>query len=134
MKLHAMESLYSDSAKRRALQTLFSIDETIRQLIDWNKDIHSTDDFASSQTGMQLLAANAMLISAIGEGVNNVNNKLPNFLNSNFPEIPWREIVGMRNRIVHGYFDLNAEIVLDAIRSGIPQLQEVIKKAILLIK
>ncbi|MDE6424085.1 MAG: DUF86 domain-containing protein [Muribaculaceae bacterium] len=129
-----MESLYSDSAKRRALQTLFSIDETIRQLIDWNKDIHSTDDFASSQTGMQLLAANAMLISAIGEGVNNVNNKLPNFLNSNFPEIPWREIVGMRNRIVHGYFDLNAEIVLDAIRSGIPQLQEVIKKAILLIK
>lgn len=134
MKLHAMESLYSDSAKRRALQTLFSIDETIRQLIDWNKDIHSTDDFASSQTGMQLLAANAMLISAIGEGVNNVNNKLPDFLNSNFPEIPWREIVGMRNRIVHGYFDLNAEIVLDAIRSGIPQLQEVIKKAILLIK
>ena len=129
-----MESLYSDSAKRRALQTLFSIDETIRQLIDWNKDIHSTDDFASSQTGMQLLAANAMLISAIGEGVNNVNNKLPDFLSSNFPEIPWREIVGMRNRIVHGYFDLNAEIVLDAIRSGIPQLQEVIKKAILLIK
>ena len=129
-----MELLYSDSAKRRALQTLFSIDETIRQLIDWNKDIHSTDDFASSQTGMQLLAANAMLISAIGEGVNNVNNKLPDFLNSNFPEIPWREIVGMRNRIVHGYFDLNAEIVLDAIRSGIPQLQEVIKKAILLIK
>ncbi|MDE6076297.1 MAG: DUF86 domain-containing protein, partial [Muribaculaceae bacterium] len=63
-----------------------------------------------------------------------VNNKLPDFLNSNFPEIPWREIVGMRNRIVHGYFDLNAEIVLDAIRSGIPQLQEVIKKAILLIK
>ena len=134
MKLHAMESLYSDSAKRRALQTLFSIDETIRQLIDWNKDIHSTDDFASSQTGMQLLAANAMLISAIGEGVNNVNNKLPDFLNSNFPEIPWREIVGMRNRIVHCYFDINAEIVLDAIRSGIPQLQEVIKKAILLIK
>ena len=129
-----MESLYSDSAKRRALQTLFSIDETIRQLIDWNKDIHSTDDFASSQTGMQLLAANAMLISAIGEGVNNVNNKLPDFLSSNFPEIPWREIVGMRNRIVHGYFDLNAEIVLDEIRSGSPQLQEVIKKAILLIK
>ena len=133
MKLHAMESLYSDSAKRRALQTLLSIDETIQQLIDWNKDIHSADDFASSQTGMQLLAANDMLISAIGEGVNNVNNKLPDFLSSNFPEIPWREIVGMRNRIVHGYFDLNAEIVLDAIRSGIPPLQEVIKKAILLI-
>ena len=57
----------------------------------------------------------------------------PEFLSSNFPEIPWREIVGMRNRIVHGYFDINAEIVIDTIRTGVPALQEVIKKAIELI-
>lgn len=125
-----MEFQYSDSAKRRALQTLLSIDETIVQLIDWNKDIQSADDFACSPTGMQLLAANAMLISAIGEGINNINSKLPNFLSSTFPDIPWGEIIGMRNHIVHGYFDLNADIVLDAIRTGIPPLHQVIKKAI----
>ena len=133
MKLHAMELQYSDSAKRRALQTLLSIEEALDQLIDWNKNVQSADDFACSPTGMQLLAADAMLISAIGEGVNTINSKLPDFLNSNFPDIPWRDIVGMRNRIVHGYFDINAEIVIDTIRTGVPVLQEVIKKAISLI-
>ena len=129
-----MESRYSDSAKRRALQTLLSIEETIQQLIDWNKDVQSTDDFVCSQSGMQLLAANAMLISAIGEGINNIDSKLPDFLNSNFPEIPWRDVVGMRNHIVHGYFDLNADIVLDTIKTGIPPLQDAIDKAIKLLQ
>lgn len=134
MKLLVMESRYSDSAKNRALQTHLSIEETIDRLIDWNKDIQSVDDFASCPTGMQLLAADAMLISAIGEGINNVNSKLPEFLTSNMPEIPWREIVGMRNHIVHGYFDLNADIVLDTIKTGIPPLREAIKKAIAIIE
>ncbi|MDE7382037.1 MAG: DUF86 domain-containing protein [Muribaculaceae bacterium] len=83
---------------------------------------------------MQLLAADAMLISAIGEGINTINSKLPEFLHSNFPEIPWYEIVGMRNRIVHDYFDINAEIVIDTIKTGVPDLQEVIKKAITLLE
>lgn len=129
-----MELQYSESAKRRALQTLLSIEETIEQLITWNKDIQSTEDYICSQSGLQLLAANAMLISAIGEGINNINSKLPNFLNFNFPDIPWHEIIGMRNHIVHGYFDLNADIVLDVIRTGIPPLQNTIKIAIKLIQ
>ena len=134
MKLHTMESQYSDSAKRRALQTLLSIEEALGQLIDWNKNVKSVDDLACSPSGMQLLAADAMLISAIGEGINTINSKLPDFLHSNFPEIPWREIVGMRNRIVHGYFDINADIVIDTIKTGVPALQEVVTKAIALLK
>lgn len=128
-----MASQYSDSAKRRALQTLLSIEEALGQLIDWNKNVRSAEDFASSPSGMQLLAADAMLISAIGEGINTINSKLPDFLNSNFPEIPWHEIVGMRNRIVHGYFALDAGIVFDVIKNDIQLLQEVIKKAISII-
>ncbi len=130
MKFTAMASQYSDSAKRHALQTLLSVEETIQQLIDWNKNVRTSDDFACSQAGMQLLAADAMLISAIGEGINNINNKLPDFLKTAFPEIPWQEIVGMRNHIVHGYFDLNADIVFDAIKNDIPILLPIIQAAI----
>lgn len=130
MKSRAMESRYSNSAKRHAFQTLLSIGETIQHLIDWNKDVQTVDDYLCSQAGTQLLAANAMLISAIGEGVNNVNLKLPDFLQTEFPDIPWREIVGMRNHIVHGYFDLNADIVFDAIKNDIPALLPTIRYAI----
>lgn len=125
-----MESLYSESAKRRALQTLLSIDEAILQLIDWNANVNSSNDLACSPTGMQLLADDAMLITAIGEGINTINSKLPDFLHSNFPEIPWHAIKGMRNRIAHGYFELDADIVLDVVKTDIPHLQNVIKKAI----
>ncbi len=134
MKYRAMELQYSESARRHALQTLLSIEETIEQLIDWNKDMHTIDDFECSHSGMQLLAADAMLISAIGEGINQVNHKLPNFFTSKFPDIPWIDIIGMRNRIVHGYFELDAEIVIDAIKTGIPPLQDAIIAAIDIVK
>ncbi len=129
-----MVSKYSDSAINHALQTLLSIEETLQQLIEWNKEVMTVNDFACSPSGMQLLAADAMLISAIGEGINKIDSKLPDFLATEFPQIPWREIVGMRNHIVHGYFDLNADIVLEAVKTDIPLLQEAIAEAIRIIK
>ncbi len=62
-----MVSKYSDSAINHALQTLLSIDETLQQLVEWNKGVNTINVFAISPSGMQLLAADAMLISAIGE-------------------------------------------------------------------
>jgi len=37
------------------------------------------------------------------------------------PDIPWREIVGMRNRLVHGYFDIDLPLVRDTIQQDIPE-------------
>lgn len=125
-----MQSIYSDSDLQRAAQTLESINETICLLTEWNSDIHSTEDYYGSSTGMQLLAANCTLITAIGEGVNRVNRVLPGFLTSNFPDIPWRAIIGMRNHIAHGYFELDADIVFQAVKNDIPPLQETIQEAI----
>ena len=126
-----MASKYFDSGNNeRILLTLNSISETIEQLIDWNKNVNSTDDYYTSPVGMQLLAANCTLITAIGEGINRINRLSPDFLSDNFPDIPWVDIIGMRNRIAHGYFELDAEIILDAIKTGVPPLQDAILKAI----
>ena len=38
------------------------------------------------------------------------------------PDIPWREIVGMRNRLVHGYFDIDLPLVWDTVHQDIPDL------------
>ena len=121
---------YSDSDILRAIQTLESIEEIITQIIEWSKDIHSTEDYYGSMRGMQLLAANCTLITAIGEGVNRINKVMPDFLNSNFPDIPWRAIVGMRNHIAHGYFELDADVVYEAVKTDIPPLANRIHKAI----
>lgn len=80
------------------------------------------------------MAANCTLITAIGEGINRINRLAPDFLDSNFPDIPWLDIIGLRNRIAHGYFELDADIVLDAIKNAVPPLSEAILKAIAIAK
>ncbi|MCC8113207.1 MAG: DUF86 domain-containing protein [Bacteroidales bacterium] len=40
------------------------------------------------------------------------------------PEIPWRQIKGMRDHIAHGYFEINAELVYDVVNKGLMPLKE----------
>lgn len=39
-----------------------------------------------------------------------------------YSEIPWPEIIGMRNRLVHGYFNVNLKRVWETVQQDIPQL------------
>lgn len=129
-----MRSSYSDKNIERSLLTLESIQDTISKLLEWNGNINSVSYYYSSPAGMQLLAANCTLITAIGEGVNRINRLLPDFLQTFFPKIPWKSIVGMRNKIAHGYFELDADAVYETIIYDIPQLKAVIDKAVGLLK
>ena len=38
------------------------------------------------------------------------------------PEVPWRNMRGMRNRIAHGYFDINLDVVWDTVNEDLPPL------------
>lgn len=130
-----MPSKYSDIEKsNRILLSLQSIEETINHAIEWNQNISTAEDYYKSSAGMQLLAANCTLISAIGEGVNRINRVFPEFLSSNFPEVPWIDIIGMRNRIVHGYFELDADLIFETISHDIPLLLQTIQSAIYILK
>lgn len=129
-----MRSSYSDKNIERSLLTLESIQDTISKLLEWNSNINSVSYYYSSPAGMQLLAANCTLITAIGEGVNRINRLIPDFLQTSFPKIPWKSIVGMRNKIAHGYFELDADAVYETIIYDIPQLKAVIDEAVRLLK
>lgn len=83
-----MQYLYSDSDLKRALQTLKSVEETITRLSEWNTAISSADDYYSSPNGLQLLAANCTLITAIGEGINRIKDFFLIFFKIVFPRLP----------------------------------------------
>jgi uncharacterized protein with HEPN domain len=38
------------------------------------------------------------------------------------PEVLWRYMRGMRNRIAHGYFDINLEVVWETVQTALPEL------------
>lgn len=102
-------------------------------IIQWNKDIHTVDDYLSSSDGMQKMAANCMLLESLGEGVKKIDRLLPDFLSSNAPDVPWRNIKGLRDHIAHGYFDIDADIIFDVAVNEIPQLIEVFNRLLILL-
>jgi uncharacterized protein with HEPN domain len=44
------------------------------------------------------------------------------------PEIPWKDIIGMRHRMVHAYFDINLDILWRTVQDDIPPLLETLQK------
>ncbi len=43
------------------------------------------------------------------------------------PAIPWDEIIGMRNRLIHAYFDVNLDIVWETVQDDVPRLISLIE-------
>ncbi len=68
-------------------------------------------------------------ILVIGEAATKVMDSYPEFALTH-PEIQWRGMRGMRNRIAHGYFDINLDVVWDTVQSALPELMERLPSAI----
>ncbi|MXW23624.1 MAG: DUF86 domain-containing protein [Chloroflexi bacterium] len=66
----------------------------------------------------QLVLALVKDVEIIGEAANTVTE--PTRLE--LPGIPWLEIVAMRNRLVHAYFDINLDIVWQTVQQDLPKL------------
>ena len=118
-----MES--TSSSKRQHVYSILG-QIAIFQLIEWNSSIHSVDDYYESSQGMQVLAASCMLIEAIGESVHQIDKLTEKQFLALRPEIPWEDVVGIRNHIAHGYFDIDGEIVLSTVQNDLPSLAEAI--------
>jgi uncharacterized protein with HEPN domain len=41
-------------------------------------------------------------------------------------QVPWREISGMRNRVTHGYFDIDLDVVWNTIMNDLPMLEDAV--------
>jgi uncharacterized protein with HEPN domain len=45
-------------------------------------------------------------------------------------EIPWKDIAGMRDRVVHEYFGVSLDIVWDVVKNHVPPLREKLRRAL----
>lgn len=68
-------------------------------------------------------------IEILGEATRNLLECMPNLL-SIYPHIPWMDIYAMRNRIAHGYFFINLELVWTVAVVNIPELRQQIAKVL----
>ncbi|MDR9404781.1 MAG: DUF86 domain-containing protein [Halothece sp. Uz-M2-17] len=62
-------------------------------------------------------------VQIIGEAARALSSEIM----QNYSQVPWSKIVGLRNRVVHEYFDIDLDIVIDIVTYDLPELKEQIK-------
>ncbi|WP_223505869.1 DUF86 domain-containing protein [Pseudomonas sp. GL-RE-29] len=82
----------------------------------------SKEDFLDDKRTQQAVI---MSLIIIGEAATKLMDRYAEFTTSN-PQVPWRSMRGMRNRIAHGYFDINLEVVWETVQAALPELLKVL--------
>lgn len=75
---------------------------------------------ASLDEDTKLVFALVRAIEILGEAASKISTEL----REEHPEIPWPLIVGMRNRLIHAYFDVDLDILWETVTEHIPPLIE----------
>lgn len=65
-------------------------------------------------------------LEIVGEAAGRVSEKTK----KKFPHIPWKELMGLRNRLIHAYFDVDHDIVWKTIREYLPSFLKHLQEAI----
>ena len=84
----------------------------------------SKTDFLLDKRTQQAVILNIMVI---GEAATKLADEYPEFV-AKFPQVQWKSMRGMRNRLAHGYFDINLDVVWETVRQALPELESQIRQ------
>jgi len=61
------------------------------------------------------------------EVIGEVTKNVPQFVREQYPHIPWKDMAGMRDRLIHGYFGIDYSLVWETVEQDIPLLESQMK-------
>jgi len=94
--------------------------------------INDTDVFVKGISFEDFLkdkkSVNAVIrsIEVIGEAA----KKIPHSMRKDFPDIPWKKMAGMRDKLIHEYFGVDLEIIWEVIKKDLPSIEPLLREAI----
>ena len=112
--------------KERLEDTLEALERIPRRL----ESIHTPDDFLADDTGREHLDSVCMILLAAGEAFRQLDAKTKGDWRTRYPQFPWRDTIGLRNVIAHGYFDIDAEQVFNICKENLPELIQTVRTMI----
>lgn len=116
--------------KEHVLHVLRKIEQTLKRIIENSVGIDSYHFYYLTPAGMERLESTCMLLIAIGESIKGVDKLTNKELLPQFPSIDWKGAMGIRDIIAHHYFDLDAEIVYNVVKSNLPEMLVVVEEMI----
>lgn len=102
-------------SKREYIDYLQDMLEASAKALQFVRDI----DFQVFSKNEEKVFAVIRALEIIGEAAKNI----PKSIRGRYQEIPWEDIVGMRNKVIHGYFGVDIEVIWKTVQEDLPLLQ-----------
>ncbi len=93
-------------------------------------EINKPSDFYNTDAGIDRMDAICMILIASGEEIKNIDKKTEGKLFTQYPNVKWRGVMGVRDVLVHGYFHVHEEQLFNICKYDIPKLIETIRAII----
>ena len=81
-------------------------------------------DFEAFQADDKTTSAVIRKFEIIGEATKH----LPDEIRQSYPSVPWKEMAGMRDKLIHFYFGIDYQLVWRTIKERLPQVRQQIQK------
>jgi uncharacterized protein with HEPN domain len=96
--------------------------DAAQKAVDFTKN-HKRCDLDSDE---KLALSVVRLLEVLGEAAKSVSRQSQ----QEYPQIPWRQIAGTRDRLIHGYFDVDLDIVWKIVSTDLPSLVRELENAL----
>jgi len=92
--------------------------------------IQQPEDFRASSAGIEHMDSICMVLIAAGEELKKIDRQTNGNLLANYPQVPWRGVIGLRDVLAHGYFDVDHEQLFVICIQHVPELIATLRKII----
>ena len=116
--------------KELVLDSLQKIKAMLDLIVERASVVDTPNGFLCSPSGMMRLDAICMNLIALGETVKGLDKLTSGKLLPNYPEVYWKGVMGMRDKISHHYFEIDSDVVFKTIQEDISQMRTAIVKMI----
>ncbi|MFH1542472.1 MAG: DUF86 domain-containing protein [bacterium] len=105
--------------KREYKDYINDIINAINDIAEFTKGQDQTGFSVDKKTSFAVVRG----IEIIGEAAKNI----PSDVKAKYPEIPWKELAGMRDKVIHGYFGVDLSVIWQTAKNDLPPLLPIFK-------